>query len=128
MSASAEIFIESQDPKSRFDYLLTLRDAAGEALAGKDVVITCEGDGSLQPNHNAKQLVRETNAEGQVKFQWFRRSIFGRDVKALVIVEGRDLPDSVVTLESTEPEYSSTSYRTKVYPFRVGGKAVWPQR
>ena len=128
MSASAEIFIESQEPKARFDYLLTLRDANGNIIAGKDVLITCEGDGSLQSAHNAKELVRETDAEGQVKFQWFRRGIFGRDVKAIVTVEGRDLPDSVVTLESVEPEYSSTSYRTKIYPFRVGGRSVWPQR
>jgi hypothetical protein len=128
LSASAEIFIEAQEPKARFDYLLTLRDAAGNILAGKDVVIECEGDGSLQSAHNAKQLVRETNAEGQVKFQWFRRGIFGRDVKAVITVEGRDLPDSVVTLESVEPEYSSTSYRTKIYPYRVGGRTTWPTR
>lgn len=128
MSASAEIFIEAQEPKARFDYLLTLRDAGGQVLAGKDVVINCEGDGSLQPAHNAKQLIRETNAEGQVRFQWFRRGIFGRDVKAVITVEGRDLPDSVVTLENTEPDYSTTSYRTKIYPYKVGGRAVWPSR
>ena len=115
MSASAEIFIQAQEPKARFDYLLTLRDADGQILAGKDVLISIEGDGSLQPSHNAKDLVRETNAEGQVKFQWFRRGIFGRDVNAILNVEGRDLPDSVVTLESTEPEYSTTSFRTKLY-------------
>jgi hypothetical protein len=124
LSASAEIFIEAQEPKARFDYLLTLRDAAGQILAGKDVVITCEGDGSLQSAHNAKQLIRETNAEGQVKFQWFRRGIFGRDVKAVVNVEGRDMPDSVVTLESVEPEYSSTSYRTRIYPLKVPRRGV----
>jgi hypothetical protein len=125
LSASAEIFVESQEPKARFDYLLTLRDANGNILAGKDVLITCEGDGSLQPSHNAKDLIRETNAEGQIKFQWFRRGIFGRDVKAVIVVEGRD-EGSVVTLESVEPEYSSTSYRTKVYPFKTGGKSYWP--
>ncbi|HEU0075850.1 MAG TPA: hypothetical protein VFS30_17765 [Dehalococcoidia bacterium] len=124
MSASAEIFIEAQEPKARFDYLLTLRDAEGQVLVGKDVVITCEGDGSLQYSHNAKQLVRETNAEGQVKFQWFRRGIFGRDVKAVVTVEGRDLPDSVVTLEPTDPEYSTTSFRTRVYPMKVPHRPV----
>jgi hypothetical protein len=114
LSASAEIFIEATEPKARFDYVATLHDADGNVLAGKDIVINCEGDGSLQPAHNAKQLVRETNAEGQVKFQWFRRGIFGRDVKAVINVEGRDLPDSLVTMEPTEAEYSTTSYRTKV--------------
>ncbi len=115
MSASAEIFIEAREPKARFDYLLTLRDAAGQILPGKDVSISIEGDGSLQPSHNAKDLMRETNAEGQAKFQWFRRGIYGRDVKAILNVEGRDLPDSVVTLESTEAEYSTTSFQTKLY-------------
>jgi hypothetical protein len=124
LSASAEIFIEAQEPKARFDYLLTLRDAEGQILVGKDVVITCECDGSLQYAHNAKQLVRETNAEGQVKFQWFRRGIFGRDVKAVVTVEGRDLPDSVVTLEPTDPEYATTSFRTRVYPLKVPHRPV----
>jgi len=124
LSASAEIFIEAQEPKARFDYKVTLRDANGQPLAAKDVVITCDGDGSLQPAHNAKQLVRETNADGEVKFQWFRRGIFGRDVKAMVSVEGRDLPDSQVTLESTEPNYATTSYRTKIYPLKVPPKRV----
>jgi hypothetical protein len=128
LSASAEIFIESAEPKARFDYVLTLRDANGEILAGKDVVLSCEGDGSLQPRHDAKEIVRETNDEGQIKFQWFRRGIFGRDIKAMIYVEGRDLPDSVVTLESTEPEYSSTSYRTKVHPWHFQGRTVWPSR
>jgi len=115
LSAIAEIFIEAQEPKARFDYLLTLRDAAGQILAGKDVVITCEGDGSLQPSHNAKELTRQTNADGQARFQWFRRGIFGRDVKAILNLEAPDLPDSVVTLESTETEFSTTSFRTTVY-------------
>ncbi len=115
MSAIAEIFIEAQEPKARFDYLLTLRDADGQILAGKNVVITCEGDGSLQPSHNAKELNRETNAEGQARFQWFRRGIFGRDVKAILNLEAPDMADSVVTLESTETEFSTTSFRTKVY-------------
>ena len=123
MSASAEIFIQAQEPKARFDYVATLQDANGQVLAGKDVVITCEGDGSLQSAHNAKQLTREANAEGQVKFQWFRRGIFGRDVKATINVEGRD-PGSVVTLESTEPEYSTTSYRTRIYPLKVPHRPV----
>ena len=123
MSPSAEIFVEAQEPKARFDYKATLRDANGQILAGKDIVITCEGDGSLQTAHNAKQLTRETNADGEVKFQWFRRGIFGRDVKAVINVEGKD-PGTAVTLETTEPEYSTTSYRTKIYPLKVPRKSV----
>ena len=123
MSPSADIFVEAQEPKARFDYKATLRDANGQILAGKDIVITCEGDGSLQTAHNAKQLTRETNADGEVKFQWFRRGIFGRDVKAVINVEGKD-PGTAVTLETTEPEYSTTSYRTRIYPLKVPRKSV----
>jgi hypothetical protein len=123
LSPSAEIFVEAQEPKARFDYKATLRDANGQILAGKDIVITCEGDGSLQTAHNAKQLTRETNADGEVKFQWFRRGIFGRDVKAVINVEGKD-PGTAVTLETTEPEYSTTSYRTRIYPLKVPRKSV----
>jgi hypothetical protein len=125
VSASAGILIDSADPKSRLDFKVTLRDASGQPLAGKDIVLRIEGDGSLQPGHDAKQIVRETNARGEVTFSWFRRSIFGRDVKAEVSAEPRDLPDAEVILESTEIQTATTSYRTKTWPLKVGGRNIW---
>jgi hypothetical protein len=122
LKASVAILIDKTDPRSRFEYRLTLRDAAGNALVGKDVVLSVEGDGSLQPGHDAKTITRETSAQGEILFAWFRRSIFGRDVKATVSAEPRDLADAEVSLEPTEIEAVQTSYRTKTYPLRVGGK------
>jgi hypothetical protein len=116
VKTSVGILVDSQDPKSRFNYKLTLRDASGAVLAGKDVVLSVEGDGSLQPGHDAKTMTRETNAQGEIVFAWFRRSIFGRDVKATVSAEPRNLPDAEVTLEPTEVEMLNTSYRTRTYP------------
>ena len=123
MKASVGIFVESGDPRSRFNYRLTLRDASGQPLAG-DVVLSVEGDGSLQPGHDAKTITRETDAQGEVLFAWFRRSIFGRDVKATVSAEPRNLPDAEVTLDPAEVETLNTSYRTRTYPLRVGGRAI----
>ena len=119
MSASVAIFVESTDPKSRFDYKITLRSADGQPLAAADVVISVEGDGSLQPGHDAKQLVRETNASGEILVSWFRRSIFGRDVKATVTAAPRNLPDAEIALEPTAIETSTTSYRTKTSPLKL---------
>ena len=123
MKASVGIFVESGDPRARFNYRLTLRDASGQPLAG-DVVLNVEGDGSLQPGHDAKTITRETDAQGEVLFAWFRRSIFGRDVKATVSAEPRNLPDAQVTLDPAEVETLNTSYRTRTYPLRVGGRAI----
>lgn len=123
MKASVGIFVESGDPRSRFNYRLTLRDASGQPLAG-DVVLSVEGDGSLQPGHDAKTITRETDAQGEVLFAWFRRSIFGRDVKATVSAEPRNLPDAQVTLDPAEVETLNTSYRTRTYPLKVGGRAI----
>jgi len=125
LDASVGIFMESTDPKSRFDFKVTLNDAAGQPLAGRDVVLSVQGDGSLQPGHDAKTMTRETDAQGEVVFSWFRRSIFGRDVKATVSAEPRDLPDAELTLETTEIEALNTSYRTRTYPLRVGGQNIY---
>jgi hypothetical protein len=119
LSASVAIIVESTDPKSRFDYKITLSGADGKPITGADVVVSVEGDGSLQPGHDAKQLTRETNAAGEALVSWFRRSIFGRDVKATVTAAARDLPEAVVTLEPTAIETSTTSYRTRTYPLKV---------
>jgi len=125
VKASAEIFVENADPKTRFPFKLTLCDAGGQPLPAKDVLISVEGDGSLQQGHNAKTLTRETNASGEVEFSWFRRSIFGRDAKAVVSVEPRDLPDAQIKLEATELDQVNTSYRTKIYPLKVGGRNIY---
>jgi hypothetical protein len=110
---------------TRFDYKVTLKDAGGQPLAGKDVVLAVDGDGSLQQGFNAKQIVRETNANGEIAFSWFRRSIFGRDVKATVSAEPKDLPDALITLEPTELQKVETSYRTKTWPLRIGGRNIY---
>jgi hypothetical protein len=70
-------------------------------------------------------MTRETNADGEIEFSWFRRSIFGRDVKATVSAEPKDLPDAQITLEPTELEQTNTSYRTKTYPLRIGGRNIY---
>jgi hypothetical protein len=125
VKASVGIFVESGDPTSRFNYKLTLRDADGQPLPGQDVVLSVEGDGSLQPGHDAKTMTRETNAQGEIVFAWFRRSIFGRDVKATVSSEPRNLPDAKVELEPTEVQTLNTGFRTKTYPLKVGGRNIW---
>jgi hypothetical protein len=62
----------------------TLTNASGEPVVGQDVTFTVEGDGSLTGTFNAKEMRRETDAQGVAKAIWYRRGIFGRDVKATI--------------------------------------------
>ena len=87
-----------------------LKTAAGEAIAGEDVTFTLEGDGSLSPSFSAKETRRETNEAGIAKATWYRRGIFGRDVKA-TLAAFAPRPDMVLTLRSLAPEEVNTGPR-----------------
>lgn len=83
---------------SRHSYRLTLQGANGEPLAGREVTVRIEGDGSLAPTFDAKEMKRETDDEGCLLITWYRRGIFTRGVKATLTVLAPD-PDVVVSLE-----------------------------
>jgi len=69
---------------------VTLMTAAGEPATGVDVSFAVQGDGSLTPTHDAKEMRRETNAAGVARVTWYRRGIFGRDVKSTLSASAPD--------------------------------------
>jgi hypothetical protein len=86
-SVSASFSVEPSAPTVRLTYRATVRKSDGSPLSGAEVTFTLDGDGSLQPSHHAKSLIRETDAGGAAEVTWFRRSIFGRPLHATLSVE-----------------------------------------
>src|SRR5438477_10945326 len=116
-TASVEIFEPITSGVGRHAYVLTLRDESGQPIAGAEVSVRMEGSGSLQPTFSSYELRRETDQSGTARFTWYRRSIYGRDVRATVTVS-IDRPGCQVAIEETEPEYPGTSYD-------ISGKSKW---
>lgn len=112
-SVSVPIFVQATDATSRLYYKATLT-RGGQPVANEEVTVSLEGDGSLQPGHDAKSIIRETDASGVVPVTWYRRSIFGRDVKATLTV-ATPHADCSLTLEPTEaPETLHTGWKFTV--------------
>ena len=86
-SVSVSIAVEASDPTVRLTYRASIKQSDGSPLAGREVTFTLDGDGSLQPRHHAKSLIREIDSEGAAEVTWFRRSIFGRPLRATLSVE-----------------------------------------
>jgi hypothetical protein len=86
-SSSLPISVDASAPTVRLHFRLLVTSSSGEPLAGEEVKVRLEGDGSLQPRHDAKDLPRETGPDGSAEVTWYRRSIFGRNLKATISVE-----------------------------------------
>ena len=91
-----------------------LQTAAGEPVAGEDVTFSVEGDGSLAPTFDSKTMRRETNSEGIAKATWYRRGIFGRDVKATVGASAEG--DRQLSLRALSPDEVNAGPRTSWTP------------
>jgi hypothetical protein len=102
--ASTEISIAlgAADQTARLLYDLILKRKDGAAASGAEVLVRLEGDGSLAPAFDAKEQRRVTDDEGVVDVTWYRRSIFGRNVKAKLSasIEG----DYELSMQPGEPE------------------------
>ena len=85
-SVSLPISVDASEPTVRLIYRVTVLNASGEPVSGEEVRVRLEGDGSLQPRHDAKELPRETGRDGSAEVVWYRRSIFGRNLKATISV------------------------------------------
>jgi hypothetical protein len=109
--ATAPIAEAKSSNVGQLTFEVKLTTADGSSIAGQDVRVSLEGDGSLAPRFDAKEVVRETNAEGVARATWYRRGIFGRDVKAQISATS-PIPDSVVTLRSLSREEAPAAPRT----------------
>jgi hypothetical protein len=98
-NASVSIAEPKTSQASHLNYRFVLRDAKGETIAGEEVSVTLEGDGSLAPGFSSKEIRRETGADGSAIVTWYRSGIWGRGVKAsLTVLAPR--PDCSVSLEA----------------------------
>ena len=99
--ASTKIFTDKSSNVARMYFRIAARNADGSPLAGVEVRVTLEGDGSLQPNFDSKSVVRTTSDDGNAEVTWYRRNIFTRDLKATLTVTSPDT-NSTVAIEETE--------------------------
>jgi hypothetical protein len=102
-SASYSIFTESGSNTVRSNFRFFVKKQDGTPVSGEECTITLEGDGSLAPRHDSKRIFRTTNSDGAADVVWYRRGIYGRDVRATLTVEA-PVTDATVTIETTEPE------------------------
>jgi hypothetical protein len=100
-TASTPIFTEAGSNTVRMTFHFIARKPDGEPLADEECPVTLEGDGSFAPRHDAKTVLRTTNAEGVGEVIWYRRGIYGRDVHATLTVETPD--DGSVTIKAVAP-------------------------
>jgi hypothetical protein len=89
----------------------------GSPLAGAEVVFALEGSGSLASQFSAKEAKRETDAAGETQAGWYRRSIWGRDMRVqLTATVAQD--GAQISYEEIMPEVSRTSYNLPTKPLR----------
>ena len=100
--ASTQIFTESGSNTVRMSFKFFVKQPDGTPVSGEECTIVLEGDGSLAPRHDSKRILRTTNSEGAAEVVWYRRGIYGRDVRATLRVEAPVL-DSNVTIEARVP-------------------------
>jgi hypothetical protein len=111
-SVSVPISLHASEATSRLHFKASVT-RSGQPAPAEEVKVILVGDGSLQPGHDAKQLVRESDASGVASVTWYRRSIFGRDIKATLTVESSH-SDCAVTLEPVEaPPAFNTGWTRK---------------
>jgi hypothetical protein len=113
MQASAQISEAQTSLVSRYSFELTITQPDGTPVAGSEAVAVLEGDGSFAPNFSSKEIRRVTNEQGKASFVWYRRSIYGRDVKATVNVS---TVDESLSLEMTNEVADGTSGVSVSYP------------
>jgi hypothetical protein len=102
-TASYEIFTENGSNMVRQPLRFVVKKPDGSPAGGEECAITLEGDGSLAPRHDSKRILRTTNSEGAAEIVWYRRGIYGRDVRATLSVEA-PVTDATVTIDTTDPE------------------------
>jgi hypothetical protein len=85
-SITESIHVEKSAAISRLVYHAIVRNAAGEAVEGEELVVTLDGSGSLSPKFSSKEIRRETDEAGSAALAWYRSGIWDRDVKATLTV------------------------------------------
>jgi hypothetical protein len=90
----------------------------GAPLAGAEVSLVLEGAGSIASQFSAKEAKRETDAAGEIQAGWYRRSIWGRDLRAKLTATV-EADGAQIAFEEFQPEVSRTSYNIPKKPLRI---------
>jgi hypothetical protein len=102
-TVSTPIFTDKSSNLSRMHFRITARKADGSPLTGVELRLSLEGDGSFQPNFDSKSVIRVPDADGTAEVTWYRRSIFGRDIKGTLTVTSPDAGSSVAIEQIEAP-------------------------
>lgn len=116
-AASYSIFAENGSNTVRMNFRFEVTGPDGSPVVGEECTVRLEGDGSLAPRHDSKQVYRTTNSEGAAEVVWYRRGIYGRDVKATLTVES-PVEGSSVKVETTTPAPEVRISRILTSPLR----------
>src|SRR5688500_12233448 len=109
-TASTQIFTDKSSNVGRMYFRIAVRKADGSPLTGVELRVTLEGDGSLQPNFDSKSVVRVPDVEGNAEVTWYRRSIFGRNIKGTLTVTSPDANSNLVLEETEAPAEVRTEW------------------
>jgi hypothetical protein len=112
-TASTQIFTDKSSNVGRMYFRISVRNTDGSPLAGVELRVTLEGDGSLQPNFDSKSVVRTTGDDGNAEVTWYRRNIFSRNIKATLTVTSADQSSTVVLEETEAPSEVKTAWTPK---------------
>ncbi len=102
-AGSIEIAEPANAAANRLAFKLRLTDAKDAPLAGREVNVEIEGDGSFAINFSSKEIKRLTDEAGEAVVVWFSRGIYGRKVRAKISGRPDDGEGSVVW-EPTEDD------------------------
>jgi hypothetical protein len=103
-TASVSIHLASDDAlSSRKMFEVRVSGPDGRPLGGVDLVVTLEGSGSLSPNFSSSEFHREVPETGETVVTWYRRGIFGREIKATLSVSV-ERAGATVSLAELSPE------------------------
>ena len=83
-AGSIDIAEAANTAADRLAFKLQLTDAKDAPLAGREVNVELQGDGSFAINFSSKEIKRETDESGEAKVVWFRRGIYGRKVRGTI--------------------------------------------
>ncbi len=89
--------------ETKLAFKLRLTNAKGTPLAGREVSVELQGDGSFAINFSAKEIKRLTDEAGEAVVVWFRRGIYGRKLRGTI--SGRpDDGEGALAWEPTEED------------------------
>jgi hypothetical protein len=117
-NVSIEIVEARTSNVARRAFAVRVTNADGSPAAGSTLAIELSGPGSLSYAFSAKDQRRETDDNGAIKLDWYRKGIFDRDIKATINVTST-VEGAKIAFEEVDPETANTSYNLPKRPLRI---------